>query len=77
MKNINYSRSILLTVSLLISQPCTFTTHLLTLQVQRDNINTTCFRFCLFYGEDIENVISLLPYGVANLLQHKVVDLQC
>lgn len=77
MKNINYSHSVLLTVSLLIPQPCTFTTHLLTLQVQRDNIKAACLRFCSFFGEDIKNVISLLPCGVPNLPQHKVVDLQC
>lgn len=60
MKSINYSRSILLTVSLLISQPCTFTTHLLTLQEQQGNISPACLCFCFFYGEDIENVINFL-----------------
>lgn len=60
MKSINYSRSILLTVSLLISQPCTFTTHLLTLQEQQGNISPACLCFCSFYGEDIENVINFL-----------------
>lgn len=50
MKRINYSRSILLTVSLLISQLCTFTTHLLTLQVQRGNISHARLLFVLFIG---------------------------
>lgn len=73
MKNINYSHSVL--QSRCSSQPCTFTTHLLTLQVQRDNIEAACLRFWSFFGEDIENVISLLPCSVPNLPQHKVVDL--
>lgn len=57
MKSINYSRSILLTVSVLFSQLCTFTTHLLTLQVQRGNISPACLYFCSCYGEDLENII--------------------
>lgn len=60
MKSINYSRRILLTVSLLISQPCTFTTHLLTLQMQRSNISPASLCFCSIYGEDIKNVINFL-----------------
>lgn len=60
MKSINYSRSMLLTVSLLFSQPCTFTTHLLTLQVQWGNISPACLCFCSCYGEDLENLINFV-----------------
>lgn len=58
MKNINYSRSISHRVSLLISQTCTFTTYLLTLQVQRGNFSPACLCFCSFYGKDVINFLA-------------------
>lgn len=72
MKNINYSHSVL-------QCHCSSPSHAL---LQHICLLCKCseiilnLRSCSFFGEDIENVISLLPCGVPNLPQHKVVDLQ-